>query len=94
MRGILVVRCFQKLHQFLYSLGTMTDSVFYLIAQFGKGQVISFGKENGIITEAFSSSALSDDGSLHDAFKEMFDGLLTCLSFEQEQVASIPRWED
>lgn len=51
-----------------YGAGAVADGVLDVVAQFGKGLVVAFGLENGVVAEAFASPALVYDGAVDNAF--------------------------
>ena len=60
----------KKACQFVHGARSVTDGVFHIIAQFGKGESVAFGLEDRVVAEALSSPTLCDDAATHDAFKE------------------------
>ena len=49
-----------------YGIGPVAYFVFYIVAQFGEGLVVACGLEDGVVAEAFASSALTDYLAFYD----------------------------
>ena len=57
----------------------MADAVLDVVAQFGKGLLVAFGFEDGVVAEALPSPTLADDVPFHDAFKKVRAPVLSLL---------------
>lgn len=62
----------QEIRQFLYRHGAVRDFVLHVVTKFGESPVIAVRLEDWVVTEASRPVPLCRDGTLHDAFKEIF----------------------
>ena len=52
-----------------YGTGSVTDGILDVVALFGECFVIAFWLKDGVITKAFTSSALTDYLAFHDTLE-------------------------
>ena len=56
--------------EFCHGTSAVADGVFDVVAQFGKGFVVAFGLENGVVAEALPSPTLFYYRAFYDALEE------------------------
>jgi hypothetical protein len=68
MRGL----SFQELTELFHGTEPVADGILDVIAQFGKGKVVTFGNKDWVVTESGTSSLFSDDFTFYNAFEQVF----------------------